>query len=69
MWPTNFCDLPSEGPHIIMHQSKSIYISPLKDSRSHPIHTCFVMISSNALHFFTLMYLFVQRLRLISFVY
>ena len=42
-----FCDLASEGPDIIMHQLKSIYNSPFKDSHSHPIHTCFAMIASN----------------------
>ena len=30
-----------------MHQLKSSYNSPFKDSYSHPIHTCFVMIASN----------------------
>ena len=32
-----------------MHQLKSIYNSPFKDSHSHPIHTCFPMIASNEL--------------------
>ena len=48
-WTANFCDLASEGPVIIMHQLKSIYNSPFKDSRSHPFHTCFAMISSHRL--------------------
>ena len=30
-----------------MHQLKSIYNSPFKDSHSHPIHTCFLMVASN----------------------
>ena len=30
-----------------MNQLKSIYNSPLKDSHSHLIHTCFPMIASN----------------------
>ena len=30
-----------------MHQLKSSYNSPLKDSYLHPIHTCFAMIASN----------------------
>ena len=29
-----------------MNQLKSIYNSPLKDSHSHPIHTCFPIIDS-----------------------
>ena len=32
-----------------MHQLKSLYNSPFKDSYSHHIHTRFVMIASNAL--------------------
>ena len=43
----NFCDLASEGPDIIMHQLKSIYNSPFKDSQSDQIHTCFRMIAGN----------------------
>ena len=38
-----------QGPDIIMHQLKSIYRSPFKDSQSHPIHTCFPMIASDVL--------------------
>ena len=38
----------SKGPVIIMNQLKSIYNSPFKDSHSHPIHTCFPIIDSNA---------------------
>ena len=34
-----------------MHQLKSIYNSPFKDSYSHPIHTCFPMIASNVFAF------------------
>ena len=34
-----------------MHQLKSIYNSPFKDSYSHPIHTCFAMIASNETHY------------------
>ena len=30
-----------------MHQLKSIYDSPFKDSNSHPIHTCFPTIAIN----------------------
>ena len=30
-----------------MHQLKSIYNSPFKDSHPHSIHTCFEMIASN----------------------
>ena len=30
-----------------MNQLQSIYNSPFKDSRSHPIHTCFPIIASN----------------------
>ena len=37
----------SEGPDIIMHQLKSIYISSFKDLHSDPIHSCFPMIASN----------------------
>ena len=33
-----------------MHQLESIYNSPFKDSYSHPVHTCFAMIASNAAH-------------------
>ena len=36
-----------DGPDIIMHQLKSNYNSPFKDSYSHPIYTCFAMIASN----------------------
>ena len=43
----NFCNLASEGPDIIMHQLKSSYNSPFKDSYSDPIHTRFAMIASN----------------------
>ena len=43
----NFCIHSSKGPDIIMHQLKSSYNSPLKDSYLHPIHTCFAMIASN----------------------
>ena len=32
---------------IIMNQLKSIYNSPFKDSHSHPIHTCFLIIACN----------------------
>ena len=45
-----FCDLASKVPVIMMHQLKSIYNSPCKDSHSHSIHTCFSMIASNASH-------------------
>ena len=44
-----FCDLATEGPDIIMHQLKSIYNTPFKDSHSHPIYTCFPMIASKVL--------------------
>ena len=47
LWTANFCDLVREVPDITMHQLKSIYNSPFKDSYSHPIHTCFPMIASN----------------------
>ena len=43
----NFHDLVNEGPNIITHQLKSSYNRPFKDFYSHPIHTCFAMISSN----------------------
>ena len=39
--------LITNGPDIIMHQLKSIYNSPFKESHSHPVHTCFAMIASN----------------------
>ena len=42
-----FCGLANEGPDIIMHQLKSSYNSPFKDSHSNPIHTRFAMIASN----------------------
>ena len=42
-----FCDLASEGPDFIMHQLKSIYNSPFKDSHSQPVHTCFSMVARN----------------------
>ena len=42
-----FCDPASEGPDIIMHQLKSSYNSPFKDSHSYFVHTCFAMIASN----------------------
>ena len=51
-WTPNFYDLVSEGPDISMHQLKSIYNSPFKDSYSHPIHTCFAMIASNGFVYF-----------------
>ena len=47
MLDCHFCDLASEGPDIIMHQLKSIYNIPLKDSHSHPIRIYFPMIASN----------------------
>ena len=31
----------------MMNQLKSIYNGPFKDSHSHPIHTCFLIIASN----------------------
>ena len=39
--------MASKGPVIIINQLKSIYNSPLKDSYSHPIRTCFPIIASN----------------------
>ena len=47
MLDCQFCDLASEGQDIIMHQLKSLYNSPFKESYSHSIHTCFPMIASN----------------------
>ena len=46
-WNVNFSIYASKGPVITMHQLNSIYNSPFKDSRSHPIHTCFPIIASN----------------------
>ena len=46
-WTANFCDLASKDPAIIMNQLKSINHSPFKNSHSHPIHTCFLMIAGN----------------------
>ena len=46
-WTVNFCNHASKDPVIIMHQLKSSYNSPFKDSHSHPIHTCFPMIANN----------------------
>ena len=46
-WTVNFCIHASKGPVVIMHQLKSLYNSPFKNSYSHPIHTCFPMIASN----------------------
>ena len=37
----------SKGPVIIMNQLKPIYNSPLKNSHSHPVHTCFPIIAGN----------------------
>ena len=48
-WTVNFCIYASKGPVIIMHQLKSFYNSPFKDSYSHPSHTCFAVIASNVL--------------------
>ena len=45
---TTFCIHANKGPVIIMNQIKFIYTSPFKDSHSHPIHTCFPIINSNA---------------------
>ena len=42
-----FCIHANKGPVIIMNQFKSIYGSPIKDSHSHLIHTCFPIIASN----------------------
>ena len=53
MLDCQFFDIASECPDIIMHQLKSIYNSPFKDSYSHPINTCFAMIASNGLLFHT----------------
>ena len=47
-WTASFCIHASKGQIIIMHQLKSIYNSPLKNSLSHPIHTCLATIASNA---------------------
>ena len=44
----NFCIDASKGSVIIIHQLKSLYNSSFKNSHSHPIHTCFPMIASNA---------------------
>ena len=46
-WTVNFCIHASKCPVIIVHQLKSLYNSPLKNSYSHPIHTCFPKIASN----------------------
>ena len=46
-WTVNFGIHSSKGPVIITHQLKSLYNSPLKNSYSHRIHTCFTMIASN----------------------
>ena len=43
----HFCIHASEGPFITIHQLKSVYNSPFKDSHSHPIHTCLSVIASN----------------------
>ena len=56
-----FCDLASEGPDIIMHQLKSIYNSPCKDSHSLCIHTCFAMIDSNVSIFLICFFVYVLR--------
>ena len=40
-----FCIHASKALVIIMNQLKSIYISPFKDSHSHPIHICFPVIA------------------------
>ena len=45
--PVNFCIHAGKGPVIIVNQLKSLYKSPFKNSYSHPIHTCFLMIASN----------------------
>ena len=47
-WTANFCIHTNKGLVIMMNKLKSIYNSPFKDSHSHPIHTCFPMIASNA---------------------
>ena len=50
-WTANVCIHAGKGPVIIMNQIKSFYNSLLKDSHSHPIHTCFPIIASNELPF------------------
>ena len=40
-------NLADSGP-VIMNQLKSNYSSPFKDSHSHTIHDCFLIIASNA---------------------
>ena len=42
-----FCNLARWGPDNIVHQFKSSYNGPFKDSYSHSIHTRFEMIASN----------------------
>ena len=46
-YTVNFCSHVSKGPVIIMNQIKSIYNKACKDSHSHPIHNCFLIIASN----------------------
>ena len=36
-----------KGPVIIINKLKTIYNSKFKESHSHPIHNCFLMIASN----------------------
>ena len=48
MFDCQFFIHTNKGPVIMMNKLKSIYNSPFKDSHSHPIHTCFPMIASNA---------------------
>ena len=48
MLDCQFCIHASKGAVIIRNQLKYIYNSPFKDSLSHPINTCFLIIASNA---------------------